>query len=197
MSEFIHVEPVRYWCHKILPLVYDDSLSYMELLNKVVYKLNEVVNNNNELPAYIAEQIKNYISSGEIKKVVQDILANYSLNVKFPPEGITPAVGDGTVDDTAAFQGCLDYAHAHGGMMVFVPAGKYQCGNLTMYSGCSIKGDGRYDTTIVMRGGVSNPFIGGELDAVQIADIGIDGNADCCSPSYRCGRRTEPRRNRD
>lgn len=178
MSEFIHVEPVRYWCHKILPLVYDDSLSYMELLNKVVYKLNEVVNNNNELPTYIAEQIRNYINSGEIKKVVQDILANYSLNVKFPPEGITPAVGDGTADDTAAFQGCLDYAHAHGGMMVFVPAGKYLCGNLTMYSGCSIKGDGRYDTTIVMRGGVSNPFIGGELDAVQIADIGIDGNAD-------------------
>lgn len=178
MSDFIHVEPVRYWCHKILPLVYDDSLSYMELLNKVVYKLNEVVNNNNELPTYIAEQIKNYINSGEIKKVVQDILANYSLNVKFPPEGITPAVGDGTVDDTAAFQGCLDYAHAHGGMMVFVPAGKYLCGNLTMYSGCSIKGDGRYDTTIVMRGGVNNPFIGGELDAVQIADIGIDGNAD-------------------
>ena len=178
MSEFIHVEPVRYWCHKILPLVYDDSLSYMELLNKVVYKLNEVVNNNNELPTYIAEQIKNYINSGEISKVVQDILANYSLNVKFPPEGITPAVGDGTADDTAAFQGCLDYAHEHGGMMVFVPAGKYLCGNLTMYSGCSIKGDGRYDTTIVMRGGVSNPFIGGELDAVQIADIGIDGNAD-------------------
>lgn len=178
MSEFIHVEPVRYWCHKILPLVYDDSLSYMELLNKVVYKLNEVVNNNNEIPAYIAEQIKNYINSGEIRKVVQNILANYSLNVKFPPEGITPAVGDGTADDTAAFQGCLDYAHEHGGMMVFVPAGKYLCGNLTMYSGCSIKGDGRYDTTIVMRGGVSNPFIGGELDAVQIADIGIDGNAD-------------------
>lgn len=178
MSDFIHVDPVRYWCHKILPLVYDDSLSYMELLNKVVYKLNELVNNNNELPAYIAEQIKNYISSGEIKKVVQDILANYSLNVKFPPEGITPAVGDGTADDTAAFQGCLDYAHEHGGMIVFVPAGKYLCGNLTMYSGCSIKGDGRYDTTIVMRGGVSNPFIGGELDAVQIADIGIDGNAD-------------------
>lgn len=178
MSEFIHVEPVRYWCNKILPLVYDDSLSYMELLNKVVYKLNEVVNNNNELPTYIAEQIKNYINSGEISKVVQDILANYSLNVKFPPEGITPAVGDGTADDTAAFQGCLDYAHEHGGMMVFVPAGKYLCGNLTMYSGCSIKGDGRYDTTIVMRGGVSNPFIGGELDAVQIADIGIDGNAD-------------------
>ena len=178
MSEFIHVEPVRYWCHKILPLVYDDSLSYMELLNKVVYKLNEVVNNNNELPAYIAKQIKNYINSGEIKKVVQDILANYSLNVKFPPDGITPAVGDGTVDDTAAFQGCLDYANEHGGLMVFVPAGKYLCGNLTMYSGCSIKGDGRYTTTIVMRGGVSNPFIGGVLDSIQISDITIDGNAD-------------------
>ena len=25
----------RYWCQKVLPLVYDDSLSYYELLNKI------------------------------------------------------------------------------------------------------------------------------------------------------------------
>ncbi len=33
----------RYWCQKILPAVYDDSLSYYELLCKVVDKLNEVI----------------------------------------------------------------------------------------------------------------------------------------------------------
>ena len=32
-----------YWCYKVLPLVYDDSLSYYEVLNKVVKRLNEMV----------------------------------------------------------------------------------------------------------------------------------------------------------
>lgn len=35
--------PFRYWAQKILPAVYDDSLSYYELLNKIVQKLNEVI----------------------------------------------------------------------------------------------------------------------------------------------------------
>lgn len=34
--------PLRFWCHKILPLVYDESLSYYELLCKVVEKVNEM-----------------------------------------------------------------------------------------------------------------------------------------------------------
>lgn len=37
----------RYWCQKVLPAVYDDSLSYYELLCKVVSKLNEVIENIN------------------------------------------------------------------------------------------------------------------------------------------------------
>lgn len=178
MNDFEHISPVKYWCYKVLPLVYDESLSYMELLDKVVYKLNEVIKNTNVLPEYITEQIKNYITTGEISKVLYDVLANYTLNVKFPPNGITPAKGDGTTDDTNAFQGCLDYANTHGGMMITVPSGNYLCGNLHMYSNCSIKGEGRYTTKIVVRGGVSNPFIGGELENIQISDIAIDGNAD-------------------
>lgn len=34
---------LRYWVQKVLPLVYDDSLSYYELLNKVVWKINEMI----------------------------------------------------------------------------------------------------------------------------------------------------------
>lgn len=45
----------RFWCQKVLPLVYDDSLSYYETLCKFSEKLNEVINNTNEL----SEQYQN------------------------------------------------------------------------------------------------------------------------------------------
>ncbi len=35
----------RFWCQHVLPLVYDDSLSYYELLCKVVTYLNDVISN--------------------------------------------------------------------------------------------------------------------------------------------------------
>lgn len=38
-----NIDKLRYWCYKVLPLVYDDSLSYYEILCKVVAKLNELV----------------------------------------------------------------------------------------------------------------------------------------------------------
>ena len=37
------IRPFRYWCQKVLPAVYDDSLSYYELLCKVAAHLNDVV----------------------------------------------------------------------------------------------------------------------------------------------------------
>lgn len=37
------VNKLKFWCFKVLPLVYDDSLSYYEVLCKVVTKLNEVI----------------------------------------------------------------------------------------------------------------------------------------------------------
>lgn len=35
----------RFWCQKVLPLVYDDSMSYYELLCKVIHYLNEAIEN--------------------------------------------------------------------------------------------------------------------------------------------------------
>lgn len=43
------IDKLRYWCHKILPLVYDDSLSYYEFLCKMNAKLNEVIDSTNGL----------------------------------------------------------------------------------------------------------------------------------------------------
>jgi predicted sugar kinase len=55
------ITPVKFWCYKILPLVYDDSLSYYEVLCKVVKKLNEV--------------IENYSASGETIQSMQEAIA--------------------------------------------------------------------------------------------------------------------------
>lgn len=38
-----NVAKFKFWCQKVLPAVYDDSLSYYELLCKVMSKLNEVI----------------------------------------------------------------------------------------------------------------------------------------------------------
>lgn len=43
------IDKLRSWCHKILPLVYDDSLSYYETLCKTSAKLNEVIDSTNGL----------------------------------------------------------------------------------------------------------------------------------------------------
>ena len=43
MPMFDPLKSFRFWCHKVIPLVYDDSLSYYEFLCKVMQKLNEVI----------------------------------------------------------------------------------------------------------------------------------------------------------
>lgn len=42
-GEFNDLKPFRFWCQKILPIAYDDSLSYYELLCKVVDYLNKAM----------------------------------------------------------------------------------------------------------------------------------------------------------
>ena len=37
------IRPFKFWCYKVLPLVYDDSLSYYEVLCKVVKYINEML----------------------------------------------------------------------------------------------------------------------------------------------------------
>lgn len=60
--------PFKFWCQKVLPLIYDDSLSYYEVLCKVTAKLNEVINSDNEQ----SEAIEN------LQKAVQEIIESES-----------------------------------------------------------------------------------------------------------------------
>lgn len=43
MGDYKNLRPFRFWCQKVMPLVYDDSLSYYEVLCKLVDYLNKTM----------------------------------------------------------------------------------------------------------------------------------------------------------
>lgn len=53
------IMPMKFRCQKVLPLVYDDSLSYYETLCKISAKLNEVIGAINELSETQTEEDSN------------------------------------------------------------------------------------------------------------------------------------------
>lgn len=61
---------LRYYCQMVLPAVYDDSLSYYELLNKVVKYLNDTIHALNE-NADIIEQ--KFAELDELKKELDEL----------------------------------------------------------------------------------------------------------------------------
>lgn len=78
------IRPFRFWVQNVLPTVYDDSLSYYELLNKVVKYLNDVIMATNatikevdeletlyyELKSYV----DNYFSSADFDEKIEEVL---------------------------------------------------------------------------------------------------------------------------
>lgn len=43
----------RFWCQKVLPLVYEDSLSYYEVLCKVVKYINDLIDSDREIIEHV------------------------------------------------------------------------------------------------------------------------------------------------
>lgn len=78
------VESFRFWCQKVLPLVYDDSLSYYELLCKVVDYLNNTiadvntlgtdVNNLNKAYNELQSYVNDYFSTLDVQKEINNKL---------------------------------------------------------------------------------------------------------------------------
>lgn len=75
------IDKLKFWVQSTLPLVYDDSISFYELVNKVVFKLNEVINSQNEL----LNEWNNFISQFDtnLYETVNNILTEWFNNGKF------------------------------------------------------------------------------------------------------------------
>lgn len=63
----------RFWCQKVLPLVYDDALSYYEIVCKVVTYINKLIDQDQE----IIDQLNKFQASVnnefiDIRKEIQD-----------------------------------------------------------------------------------------------------------------------------
>lgn len=104
LGDYKALQPFRYWCQKVLPLVYDESLSYYELLCKVVDYLNktmeDVSNMNtditniyaaytklqdafNELVGYVNNYFDNLDVQDEINKKLDEMASNGTLSEIF------------------------------------------------------------------------------------------------------------------
>lgn len=83
ISPIIPEKTFRAFVQTVLPTIYDDSLSYYELLNKAVKILNGNIENINilsENQSKFIEEVTNYINSLEISIVPYDIALNFDVD---------------------------------------------------------------------------------------------------------------------
>lgn len=149
-----NINNFRFWCQKVLPLVYDDSLSYYELLCKVVESLNKVINNTNIITDNMQELynfINNYFKNLDVQKEINtkldemakngeldNILSHYMngyLNVLF-----LGVKNDGTTNNTSVIQNILN-SHPTG-VNLYFPEGVYVFNNIDVLYKCTITGAG-------------------------------------------------------
>lgn len=69
-----NLKAFRFWCNKVLPLVYDDSLSYYEVLCKVVEYINKLIEDGKIVEDALVE-IRNDLD------VIQDLIDNFDTKV--------------------------------------------------------------------------------------------------------------------
>ena len=101
----------RFWCQKMLPAVYDDSLSYYEVLCKLTNYLNEVINSTNAMTEDVTSLYEAY---NMLQGFVNDYFDNLSVQTEINNKLDTMA-SDGTLSALIqplfdAYKGVIDTA---------------------------------------------------------------------------------------
>lgn len=98
------VRPLGSYYRKVLPAVYDNSLSYYEQLCRIKYKLNEVIKNLNDLE----ENLPSYV-----KQAIDEALGGWEerMEAQFAEQNARIAAAEKKIDDSVAeMQAQLDAA---------------------------------------------------------------------------------------
>lgn len=82
---------LRFYCQKILPLVYDDSLSYYEVVCKVASKLNEFIdwanteyeNNMKQLYEDIEKELKDWVNTNFNNYAMKSMYLSNTETIRF------------------------------------------------------------------------------------------------------------------
>ena len=85
----------RYFCQKVLPAVYDDSLSYYELLCKITAKVNEIIATQNTQVDAIKELQSLYV---ELKNYVDNYFTNLDVQTEINNK-LDQMAQDGTLQE--------------------------------------------------------------------------------------------------
>lgn len=72
-TKYMNLTKFRFWCFKVLPLVYDDELSYYEVICKCVEYINNLIENDKAISNDV-EQLKQEM------KQVQEWINNYNTS---------------------------------------------------------------------------------------------------------------------
>lgn len=83
------ISPLKFYTQHILPLVYDDSLSYLEMLGKVRNKLNELIDYYNSIKDLVPNALK-----GEIEKIQAQIAEELEKAIGELNDQLTADIGD-------------------------------------------------------------------------------------------------------
>jgi len=82
----------RYWVQMVLPTIYDDSLSYMELLNKVVYVINLAIEDVGAVEENVASLLNAF---NELQQFTNDYFDNLDVQEEINTK-LDEMVSDGT-----------------------------------------------------------------------------------------------------
>lgn len=160
LGNYTELKPFRYWCQKVLPLVYDDSLSYYELLCKVVDYLNKTMEDvetlhgdvdnlhtaYEQLQQYVNDYFDNLDVQNEINNKLDTMASDGTLMALIAPT-MPDLVGDWlsahitpttpAIDNTLSVSGAGADAKKTGAALtgVYSSSATYSWGDIVLYNG--------------------------------------------------------------
>lgn len=169
-----NIKPLCTWVNLAVPTVFGDSLSYLEDLGKVNYKLNELIGGFNQIPEFVAEQIEQAFDDAGIAEKIKEILSSTQLDVTNPPNNLPAADKTGDTDSTQALQRIIDYAaNLPLPQNLYFPAGVYMVSSLILRPNVSFTGDGIYFTNIKQQNFSSGSLLTGTLQNALLQGLGF------------------------